>query len=197
MIKAAALHVTVDPHRSAGSAVEAAALGGLIGLCFFFFFFFFVFFFFFLFFFAGRRPRARSLACRPTVGSGTVGDSSAPVYGCSAPCKVVASPRSGDWTRVHGPSRGGEVPDARCVVRDEDVGETEVALRALKQVEDLACTDTVGVLEDGRRRRSASGDGERARDTDARALPTGELMREAGVGLRLRPTPSSKLGHGA
>ena len=79
----------------------------------------------------------------------------------------------------------GDVADDVEVVRDEDVGEPEVALQVLEQVEDLRLHRDVE-----RRDRLVADDqlrvdGERARDADALALAAGELVREAVVVLRV------------
>jgi len=72
------------------------------------------------------------------------------------------------------------VADDVQVVRDEDVGEAEVALQVLEQVQDLRlnrdveCRDRL-VADDQLRV-----DRERARDTDPLALAARELVRESG-----------------
>ena len=91
----------------------------------------------------------------------------------------------GDLAEVHHHHPVGDVPDDVQVVRDEDVGEPEVALQVLEQVEDLRLHRHVEggdrlVADDQLRV-----DGERARDADPLALPAGELVREAVVVLRV------------
>ena len=79
----------------------------------------------------------------------------------------------------------GDVAHDVQVVRDEDVGEPELALQVLEQVEDLRLHRDVE-----RRDRLVADDQlrvdrERAGDADALALAAGELVREAVVVLRV------------
>ena len=82
--------------------------------------------------------------------------------------------------------RSRDLADHREVVRDEDVGEVELALEVLEQVEDLRLHRDVE-----RRHRLVADDQlrlqrERARDADPLALAAGELVRVAVVVLRAR-----------
>ena len=84
---------------------------------------------------------------------------------------------------VHDQHAVGDVPDDVEVVRDEDVGEAEVALEVLEQVEDLRLHRHVE-----RRDRLVADDQlrvdrERAGDADPLPLAAGELVREAVVVL--------------
>ena len=86
---------------------------------------------------------------------------------------------------VHHQHAVGDVADDVEVVRDEDVGQAEVALQVLEQVQDLRLHRDVerrdGLVADDQLRI----DGERAGDADALALAAGELVREAVVVLRV------------
>ena len=81
------------------------------------------------------------------------------------------------------------------VVRDEDVGQAEVALQVLEQVQDLRLHGDVE-----RRDRLVADDQlrvdrERAGDADALALAAGELVREAVVVLRVETDDLEQLLH--
>ena len=79
------------------------------------------------------------------------------------------------------------------VVRDEDVGEPEVALQVLEQVEDLRLH---GDVERGDRLVADDQlrvDSECAGDADPLPLPAGELVREAVVVLRVQPDDVEQL----
>jgi hypothetical protein len=94
---------------------------------------------------------------------------------------------------VHDQHAVGDVADDVEVVRDEDVGEAEVALEVLEQVQDLRLHGDVE-----RRDRLVADDqlrvdGERARDADALALAAGELVREAVVVLGIEPDDLEQL----
>ena len=89
------------------------------------------------------------------------------------------------------------MPDDVEVVRDEDVGEPELALQVLEQVEDLRLHRDVE-----RRDRLVADDqlrvdGERAGDADALPLAAGELVREAVVVLRVEADDLEQLLHAA
>ena len=85
----------------------------------------------------------------------------------------------------------------RQIVRDEDVGEPELALEPLHQVEDL------GLDRDVERRDRLVGDDqlrlerESARDADALALAAGELVRIAPDVARIHAHPLEQLLHAA
>ena len=83
-------------------------------------------------------------------------------------------------------TRSADVLDHRQVVRDEQVGEAELLLQVLEQVDDLRLDRHVErrdrlVADDQLRL-----DRERARDADALALAAGELVRIAAhvIGLQ-------------
>ena len=106
------------------------------------------------------------------------------MYGCFG-SRVEVGPlgRLDDLAEVHDHHPVGDVAHDVQVVRDEDVGEAEVALQVLEQVQDLRLHRDVE-----RRDRLVADDqlrvdGERARDADALALAAGELVREAVVVL--------------
>ena len=89
-----------------------------------------------------------------------------------------------DAAEVHDRDPVGDLADHREVVRDEDVGEVELALEVLEQVEDLRLHRDVE-----RRHRLVADDQlrlqrERARDADPLALAARELVRVAVVVLR-------------
>ena len=78
-------------------------------------------------------------------------------------------------------------------MRDEDVGEPELALEVLEQVQDLRLH---GHVERGHRLVADDQlgvDREGARDADALALAAGELVREAVVVLRVQPDDLEQL----
>ena len=84
-----------------------------------------------------------------------------------------------DPAEVHDRDAVGDVADEREVVRDEEVGQPEVALQRLEQVDDLRADRHVE-----RRDRLVEHDHlrverERAREADALPLAAGELVREA------------------
>ena len=88
-----------------------------------------------------------------------------------------------ELAEVHDPDPVAEVPHHRQVVRDEQVGQAEVALQVVEQVEHpglhahVECADRL-VEHD-----HLGFHGERPRDADALALTAGELVRIA-VGVR-------------
>jgi hypothetical protein len=84
-----------------------------------------------------------------------------------------------DTARIHDPDPVRDMADDREIMRDEQVGEAELALQILEQVDDLGADRNierrdrlVGNDELGR-------DGERAGDADALPLPTREGVRRA------------------
>ena len=89
-----------------------------------------------------------------------------------------------DLAEVHHGDPVAHVADDSEVVRDEDVGELELVLQVVEQVQhlrldgDVECRD--GLVRDDQLRPQ----GERARDPDSLPLAAGELMREAVVVLR-------------
>ena len=90
-------------------------------------------------------------------------------------------------------TRSRDVPHHRQVVRDEQVGQAELALQVVEQVDDLGLDRHV---ERGDR---LVGDdqlgpqGERPGDADALALAAGELVRVAVVVLRVEPDQLQQL----
>src|SRR5829696_619045 len=101
----------------------------------------------------------------------------------------------GDLAEVHDHDAVRDVTDDVQVVRDEDVGEAEIVLQVLEQVEDLRlhghveCGDRL-VADD-----QLGVDRQRARDADALALTTGELVREAVVVLWVETHDLEQLLH--
>ena len=101
--------------------------------------------------------------------------------------EAVAVGQLHDVTEVHHRDAVGDVPDDRQVVRDEDVGDAELVLDVLEQVDDLrldrhvergdrlVADDELGPQRDG------------AGDADALALAAGELVRVAVVVLGVEP----------
>ena len=108
------------------------------------------------------------------------------MYGCfGSRVEVVALGDLDHLAEVHDHHAVGDVADDVEVVRDEDVGEAELPLQVLQQVEDLGLDRDVErgdrlVADDQLRV-----DRERARDADALALAARELVREAVVVLRV------------
>ena len=100
-----------------------------------------------------------------------------------------------DLAEVHHEHAVRDVPDDVEVVRDEHVGEPEVALEVLEQVQDL------GLHRDVERRDGLVADdqlrvhGERAGDADALALAARELVREAVVVLGVQADDVEQLLH--
>ena len=90
-----------------------------------------------------------------------------------------------------------DVADDVEVVRDEDVGEPELLLQVLQEIEDLRLHRDVerghGLVADDQ----AGVDRERPGDTDALALAAGELVREAVVVLRVEADDLEQLAHTA
>ena len=84
-----------------------------------------------------------------------------------------------DAAEVHHGDAVGDLPDHRQVVRDEDVGEVELALQVPQQVQDLRLDRDVErgdrLVADDQLRRER----ERARDADALPLAARELVRVA------------------
>ena len=98
---------------------------------------------------------------------------------------------------VHDHDPVGDVADDVQVVRDEDVGQPEVALEVLEQVEDLRLHGDVE-----RRDRLVADDQlrvdrERAGDADALPLAARELVREAVVVLGVQADDLEQLLHAA
>ena len=96
----------------------------------------------------------------------------------------------GEPAEIHHRDPVGHVPDHGQVVRDEDVGQAELVLQLLQQVDDLRlhrdveCGHRFVADDDLRPKRQPAG------DPDALALTTGELVRVP-VDVLLRPTTSS------
>ncbi len=91
----------------------------------------------------------------------------------------------------------GDVADDVQVVRDEDVGEAELLLQVLQQVQDLRLH---GHVERGDRLVADDQlrvDRERARDADPLALPARELVREAVVVLGVQADDLEQLLYAA
>ena len=132
---------------------------------------------------------------RRSVGSGTgMADMSACVYGCSCvPEQVAPVGQLGDPAEVHHRDPVADVLDDAHVVGDEQVGQAELALELLEQVQDLGLDRHVerrhGLVADD----EVGLEDERAGDADALALAARELVRVAAgvVRLRGRPGPSS------
>ena len=155
----------------------------------------------------GRRVgRARRVALRRICsrrparsGSGTgTADSSATVYGCiGRSYRSVRSASLDERAEVHDGDPVGDVAHHRQVVGDDDVGQPELVLQVLEQVDDLRLH---GDVEGGDR---LVGDdelgrqGERAGDADALALAAGELVRVAVVVLRAQADQLEQRLHGA
>ena len=93
-----------------------------------------------------------------------------------------------DFSAVHDGDAGGEVAHHRHGMRDEEVGEAEVALQLCEQVDDLrADADVEG--GDGLVAHDEFGaEREGAGDADALALASGEFVRVAASG-RIRRGP--------
>ena len=129
---------------------------------------------------AGRRSSLMRCAARarPPLTVGTA-DISATLYGCSGFAKKARRGAAlDDLAEVHHGDVVADVLDHRHVVRDEQVGQAELALQPHQQVQDLRAD------RDVERRHRLVADhqlgvgGERARDVDALALAAGELVRE-------------------
>ena len=87
------------------------------------------------------------------------------------------------------------MPDDGEVVRDEEVGELELLLQVLEQVDDLRLDRDVE-RRDGLVGHDEVGvDGESARDADSLALPARELVRVAGGGVGRQPDDLEQLPH--
>ncbi len=163
--------------RTSGSAVRnRQPLGGLTGL--------------------GTSPVSRiRLRVRSLCGSGSgIAEISACVYGCAA---LVNSSSTGrglhDPAEVHDRDPVGDVPDHRQVVRDEQVGQAELLLQVLQQVDDAGLDRHVQrrhrLVEDQHLRPQR----ERAGDADALPLAAGELVRVPVAVLRVEPDRSQQL----
>ena len=136
----------------------------------------------------GRIDRRRNVAgqhdafapfLKPGSGIG-IAESSACVYGCSGLLvERVAVGELDDLADVHHGDAGRDVPHDREVVRDEEIGQSELLLQILEQVDDLRLNRDVE-----RRDRLVADDEfridrQRARDADALPLAAGELVRVA------------------
>ena len=110
--------------------------------------------------------------------------------------RVLRSASSTILPRYITATRSRDVPDHRQVVRDEHVGQAELVLQVLQQVDDL------GLDRHVQRGDRLVGDdqlgpqGERAGDADALALAAGELVRVAVVVLRVQPDQLEQVLHG-
>ena len=98
-----------------------------------------------------------------------------------------------DLAQVHHPDAVADVADDRQVVRDEEVGEIELALQPDHQVQDLGAHRDVqgrdGLVAD----HEPGPQHERPGHTDALALAAGELVREAGHVLRQQAHQDERL----
>ena len=109
--------------------------------------------------------------------------------------EVVGGRELHDLAEVHDRDPVGDVPDDGEVVRDEEVGEVEVALQLLHQVDDLRLDRDV---ERGDRLVADEEVGverERAGEADALALAAGELVRVARRGVGREPDHLQQLAH--
>src|SRR5207302_1392904 len=90
--------------------------------------------------------------------------------------EVVARRQLDDPAQVHHRDTVGDVLDDREIVGDEEIGKAAVALKILQEVDDLRLHRDVerghGFVADDERRLDGEGPG----DTDALALPAGELV---------------------
>ena len=122
------------------------------------------------------RLRARSRS-----GSGIgIADSSAWVYGCAGDVvDLVAGADLDDLAEVHHGDTVGDVAHHRQVVGDEQVGQPELVLQLLEEVDDAGLDADVErrhrLVEDDELRL----DRQRPGDADALALAAGELVRVA------------------
>ena len=98
-----------------------------------------------------------------------------------------------DLAEIHHRDAVGDVPHDRQVVRDEDVGQAEVALQRLEQVDHLRADRDVErrdrLVEDDQLRVQR----ERPRDADALPLAARELVREAVRVLGREPDDAQQL----
>ncbi len=106
-------------------------------------------------------------------------ESSACVYGCvGVGVHLLAGAHLYHLAEVHDGDSIGDVPHEREVVRDEQVGEIELALERLEEVDDLRANRHVEsrhrLVED----EQLWIERERARNTDPLSLAAGELVRE-------------------
>ena len=132
---------------------------------------------------SARRPRARcapGARLRPRPRSRGSPTAAPRVYGCTGrEEELVGGAELDDLAEVHDRDPVGDVAHDAEVVRDEDVGEVELVLQVVEQVEHLRLD------RDVERRDRLVGDDqlrvqrERAGDADALALAAGELVRVA------------------
>ncbi len=106
---------------------------------------------------------------------------------------VVPAGRLDDLPQVHDRDPVGQVPHHRQVVRDEQIGEVELALQVLQQVDDLRLDGDV----QGRNRFVANDEGrvdrQRPRDPDALPLAARKLMRVPVGEVRVEPHQTQQL----
>ena len=141
---------------------------------------------------AGRRSRIR-FRRRSFSGSGIgIADSSAWVYGCVGCSKTLADLADlHDPAQVHHRDPVGDVPDHREVVGDEQVGQAELGLELVQQV------DHAGLDGDVERRHrlveheQLGLQRQRPGDADPLPLAAGELLRVAVGVVGSRPTSRS------
>ena len=100
-----------------------------------------------------------------------------------------------DPAEIHHRNALGDVLDNRQIVGDEEIGEPELLLQVLQQVDDLGLDRHVQ-----RRHRLVADDqlgldGERPRDADALALAAGELVRIASHVIGLQANGLQQLHH--
>ena len=133
------------------------------------------------------------MRARSTSGSGIgTADSSEIVYGCSGFAYSSAGRRDlDDRAQVHHGDAVGDVADDGEVVRDEQVGERELLLQLLEQVDDLRLDRDVERRDRLVRHDEVGVQGQRPGQADALALAAGELVRVAAGRVRGRPTISS------
>ena len=99
-----------------------------------------------------------------------------------------------DLAEVHHGDAVGDVADDGEVVRDEEVGQPEVALQLDEQVQDLGLDRDVERRDGSSATISFGCSDERARDADALALAAGELVRVAVERARAEPDALERLG---
>ena len=97
-----------------------------------------------------------------------------------------------DAAEIHHRDAVRNVPDHRKIVRNEQVGEIQLPLQILEQVDDLRLHRDVesrdGLIADD----EAGPQGKRARDADPLPLPAREFMR---IALRGRTRQADKIQH--
>ena len=148
---------------------------------------------------AGHVPGEHDPLARPFLlrGSGSgIAEISAWVYGCGGGGEQLLHRRGlDDLAQVHHRHPVGDVPHHRQVVRDEQVGQPQLFLELLQQVDHAGLDGDVQRRDRLVQHQHLRLERQRPGDADALPLPAGELVRVPVAVLRIEPHLLQQLAH--